>query len=354
MMRVRFLRLGATVLALLALGAVSCGGDDDEGASPSPSAPIGVEGDVETQKFGPPDAEFTMDGDTKVFELTAAPLTIRPREDGQEVEAWGYNGQVPGPTIRVHTGDKFRLVFNNELPEHSTIHPHGLIVPNAMDGVGGLTQDPVLPGDSFTYEYTIPDTAGTFMYHAHMNDLMQVRMGLYGAFIVEGDDEPKFDQERIVLLSDTEGEFMINGRSFPDTEAWEVEPGQHIRARLINISSVASHPMHLHGHFMRIIARDGTLVSNAGQALVENTIGMDVGQTADVEVVMDNGPGTWIFHCHVLNHVMGPEPESADITKANGGMVIAIQYVDEGATRNAAPPPTARQLIERGGAFVHH
>ncbi len=343
------------LLALVGLAAASCddGGEKESQAAPSASTPIGVQGDVETEKFGPPELPFTMDGDTKVFELTAAPTNWRPRQDLPEVEAWAYNGQVPGPTIRVLAGDKFRLVFRNDLPEHSSIHWHGLIVPNNMDGVGGLTQDPVNPGQSFTYEFTIPTTPGTFMYHAHMNDLMQVRMGLYGAFIVEGEGEPKFDQDRIVLLSDLGGEFMVNGGSFPDTEAWEVESGQHVRVRLINISSVASHPMHFHGHFMRLIARDGTLISNGGQVLVENTISMDPGQTADVEVVMNSDPGTWIFHCHVLNHVMGPEPESADVTKANGGMVIAVAYGDGSSSRSeGAAPATARQLIEQAGAAV--
>lgn len=349
-MRLRMNGLLLLLLPLAAFAVISCGDDGKEasGAAGQGAAPIGVRGDVETEKFGPPDLPFTMDGGTKVFELTAAPLTWRPRADLPEVEAWGYNGQVPGPTIRVHAGDKFRLVFKNGLPEHSSIHWHGVIVPNSMDGVGGLTQDPVNPGESFTYEFTIPDTPGTFMYHAHMNDLMQVRMGLYGAFIVGGEDEPKFDQDRIVLLSDLEGHYLINGRSFPDTEAWEVKPGQHLRVRLINISSVASHPMHFHGHFMRVIGRDGTLVSNSGQVLVENTISMDPGQTADVEVVTDSDPGVWIFHCHVLSHVMGPEPESADVTKANGGMVIAMQYTEEeGARERGGSPLTARQLIEQ-------
>jgi len=335
-MRIKLLVLFAVVVATVGLVSLfKAGGSAPQEAllttaesappalAPAPSGGVRA---VARDVYGPKDLEYRMEGDTKVFELTAAPVDweVQP---GKTVKAWGYNGQLPGPTIRVTEGDHVRIIVHNRLPEHHTVHWHGLLVPNAMDGVGGLSQRAIMPGEDFTYEFIIPSTPGTFMYHSHMDDLEQVRKGLYGAFIVlPKTPDVVYDQERLVLLSDIEGNYLVNGKSFPGTEAWEVKHGQTVLIRLINISALEGHPMHLHGHFMQLIAQDGVPLGAASHTL--NTVWMAPGTTADAVAVMNADGGTWLFHCHILSHVMGPDPKSDDITKANAGMVVPIKYID--------------------------
>ncbi|MHB8376317.1 MAG: multicopper oxidase family protein [Dehalococcoidia bacterium] len=286
-----------------------------------------------TERFGPKDAQVTIeDGNVKVVHLTSSRFMWQFRTDQAPVEVWGYNNQIPGPTLRFKAGDRVRIYYKNELAEASSVHWHGLVVPNSMDGVAPLTQPPVMPGETFVYEFTIPNTPGTFMYHAHMNDMEQVSMGLSGAFIVDPRDggTGRYTQDRIVLLNNIQGHYLINGKEFPDVDPWLVKTGDLIRVRMINISPIEAHPMHFHGHFTKEIARDGTsLPDGASGARVENTVLVAPGQTVDVEVRMNApGKGAWIFHCHVLSHVMGPNPKSLNIAEANGGMVIPVVYTD--------------------------
>jgi FtsP/CotA-like multicopper oxidase with cupredoxin domain len=287
---------------------------------------------ADTQIFGPKEAEITIeDGDWKTVHLTASKFMWQFRDDQPPVEVWGYNEQIPGPTIRLRAGDKLRLYFRNDLDEASSVHWHGLVVPNSMDGIGGLTQPPVLPGETFVYEFQIPSTPGTFMYHAHMNDMEQVAMGLSGAFIVESKDggDGKYTQDRIMLLNNIQGHYLVNGKEFPNIDPWLVKTGDLLRVRMINISPIELHPMHLHGHFTKEIARDGTDFSNSNEARVENTVLIAPGQTEDVEVRMNApGKGAWIWHCHILSHVMGPDGKSLKLAEANGGMLIPIVYTD--------------------------
>jgi FtsP/CotA-like multicopper oxidase with cupredoxin domain len=284
-----------------------------------------------TEKYGPPDAEVTEEGDWKAVHLTASKFEWQFRDDQEPVEVWGYNEQIPGPTLRFREGDKLRVYFRNDLDEASSVHWHGLIVPYSMDGVGLLQQPPVMPGETFVYEFTVPSTPGTFMYHAHMNDMEQVSMGLSGAFIVEPRDggDGRYDQDRIVLLNNIAGHYLINGKEFPNVDPWIARKGDLLRVRMINISPIEIHPMHFHGHFTKEVAKDGTDLSNTNEARVENTVLVAPGQTIDVEVRMNApGKGVWIFHCHVLSHVMGPDGKSLNIALANGGMVIPVVYED--------------------------
>jgi FtsP/CotA-like multicopper oxidase with cupredoxin domain len=286
-----------------------------------------------TQYFGPKPAEVTIeDGDVKTVHLTASKFQWQFRDDQPPVEVWGYNNQLPGPTLRFNAGDKVRIYFRNELDEASSIHWHGLVVPNSMDGVGLLTMPPVMPGETFVYEYTIPNTPGTFMYHAHMDDLQQVSKGLYGAFIVDPRDggDGKYDQDHIMLLSNVGGHYLINGKEFPNVDPYLVKKGDLLRVRMINISFSEGHPMHFHGHFVKEIARDGTQEQNTNaNPNVENTVWIAPGQTIDVEVKMNApGKGAWIWHCHNLAHVMGPDGKSLNLAKANGGMVVPVVYTD--------------------------
>jgi FtsP/CotA-like multicopper oxidase with cupredoxin domain len=284
-----------------------------------------------TERFGPPEAEVTQEGEWKAVHLTASKFEWQFRTDQEPVEVWGYNEQIPGPTLHFREGDKVRIYFRNDLDEPSSIHWHGLIVPYSMDGIGGLTQPPVYPGETFVYEIEIPSTPGTFMYHAHMNDMEQVGMGLSGAFVVDPRDggDGRYDQDRIMLLNNIEGHYLVNGKEFPNIDPYVVRKGDLIRVRMINISPIEIHPMHFHGHFTKEVAKDGTDLSNTGDGRVENTVLLAPGQTVDVEVRMNApGKGVWLFHCHVLSHVMGPDGRSTNIALANGGMVVPVVYED--------------------------
>jgi FtsP/CotA-like multicopper oxidase with cupredoxin domain len=287
---------------------------------------------ADTQIFGPKEADVTIeDGDWKTVHLTASKFMWQFRDDQPPVEVWGYNQQIPGPTLRFKPGDKLRIYLRNDLDEATSLHYHGLVVPNSMDGVGLLNQPPIMPGETFVYEFTIPNTPGTFMYHAHMNDLEQVSMGLSGAFIVEPRDggDGKYTQDRIMLLNNIQGHYLINGKEFPNIDPWLVKKGDLLRVRMINISPIEVHPMHFHGHFTKEIARDGTDFSSSNEARVENTVLLAPGQTEDVEVRMNApGKGAWIWHCHILSHVMGPDGKSLNLALANGGMIIPIVYTD--------------------------
>lgn len=307
------------VLGLIGMSAVAC-----EEASGTASA--------ETQIFGPKEAEVTIeDGNVKAVHLTSSKFMWKFRDDQEPVEVWGYNEQIPGPTLRFKPGDKVRIYYHNNLDQASSVHWHGLIIPNSMDGVGLLTQPAVMPGETFVYEFTIPNTPGTFAYHTHMNDLEQMSKGLTGAFVVDPRDRSgkTYDQDRIVFLNNIEGHYLINGKEFPNTDPWMVRKGDEVRVRMINMSAIEGHPMHFHGHFMREISRDGTDVPDGQQARVENTVWIAPGQTIDVAVKMNApGKGVWVFHCHILSHVMGPDGTSLNIAEANGGMLVPIVYED--------------------------
>ncbi len=284
-----------------------------------------------TERFGPAEAEVTAEGEWKAVHLTASKFEWQFRDDQEPVEVWGYNEQIPGPTLHFREGDKMRVYFTNNLDEASSIHWHGLIVPYSMDGIGGLTQPPVMPGETFVYEIEIPSTPGTFMYHAHMNDMEQVSMGLSGAFIVDPRDggDGRYDQDHVMLLNNIAGHYLINGKEFPNIDPWIVTKGELLRVRMINISPIEIHPMHFHGHFTKEVAKDGTDLGRSEDGRVENTVLVAPGQTIDVEVRMNApGKGVWVFHCHVLSHVMGPDGTSLNIALANGGMVIPVVYED--------------------------
>ncbi len=240
-----------------------------------------------------------MDGDTKVFDVTADEIKweVSP---GDTREAMAYNGQVPGPQIRVRVGDRLRVVLHNKLEESTAIHFHGLNVPNSVDGVAGLTQPLVKPGKSYTYDFNAPNT-GSHMYHSHMNGATQIPMGLLGAFIVDGDDEPDVDIDQAIVLNDGPLGFTINGKGFPATQPIAAKPGQRIRLRYMN-EGLQGHPMHLHGMEQLVIAKDGWELSQSYRA---DTIWVAPGERYDV--IVEARAGLWAFHCHILSHAEGPE-----------------------------------------------
>ena len=234
----------------------------------------------------------------KVFELTAAEIQWETAPD-QFVAALAYNGQVPGPQIRVTEGDRVKVVLKNQLKQSTAIHFHGLELPNDQDGVPFITQPPVKPGETYTYEFTVPN-AGSHMYHSHHNSAYQVGLGLLGAFIVEPKNkaqEPKVDHDVVFILNDGAHGYTFNGKSFPGTEPIVAKLGEKVRIRYMN-EGMMIHPMHLHGMHQTVIAKDGWPLSNPWKC---DTLNIAPGERWDVVVNCTN-PGTWAFHCHILPH----------------------------------------------------
>ena len=256
---------------------------------------------------------YTTDGDVKVFELTCTEGKWEVTPD-QPVDAMMYNGIVPGPEIRVTEGDKLRVICHNQMASQSTsIHFHGLILPNEMDGVPYLTQDPIKPGASFTYEFTARNP-GSHMYHSHHNSAEQVTRGLMGALVIEPKDmsaEPKVDADYTLVLNDSGIGLTLNGKGFPYTQPIIAKLGETIRIRYMN-EGLMIHPMHLHGLPQTIIAKDGWPVPQPYKA---DTVNVAPGERYDVTVVCDE-PGVWAFHCHILIH--------AESSHGMFGMVTAV------------------------------
>ncbi|HTR77817.1 MAG TPA: copper oxidase [Gemmatimonadaceae bacterium] len=240
----------------------------------------------------------TMVSGVKQFSLTAKKIQweVLP---GQFMEAWAYNDQVPGPQIRVREGDRVRVILNNQLPESTVIHFHGLEVPNAVDGVSFITQPPVKPGDSYTYEFTVPNS-GSHMYHSHHDSAKQVGLGLLGAFIVEPKvprDIEAVDIDHVMVINDGPHGYTFNGKSFPATEPIVAKVGQTLRIRFMN-EGMMIHPMHLHGMHMTLIDKDGWPLPAPWRC---DTLNVAPGERWDAIVHCTN-PGTWAFHCHILMH----------------------------------------------------
>jgi FtsP/CotA-like multicopper oxidase with cupredoxin domain len=234
----------------------------------------------------------------KVFEITASKIQWET-EPGKLVEAWAYNGQVPGPQIRVKEGDRVRVILHNQLPESTAVHFHGLELPVEMDGVPFITQPPVKPGQSFTYDFVVPN-AGSHMYHSHHNAAKQVGLGLLGAFIVEPKEKTQHDNvdvDAVMILNDGAHGYTLNGKSFPATQPIVAKLGQKLRIRYMN-EGMMIHPMHLHGMHMTVIAKDGWTQPAPWKC---DTLNIAPGERWDVIVNCTN-PGTWAFHCHILPH----------------------------------------------------
>ena len=255
-----------------------------------------------------------MDGNVKCFDLTASVIQWET-EPGKIVEAWAYNGQVPGPQLRVKEGDRVRVTIRNELPESTAIHFHGLELPVELDGVPFITQPPVRPGEDYVYEFTAPvGNAGSHMYHSHHNAAKQVAFGLLGAFIVEPRRPraiEKVDVDYTMILNDGAHGYTLNGKGFPATEPIVAKLGQKVRIRFMN-EGMMIHPMHLHGMHMTVIDKDGWAQPAPWKC---DTINVAPGERWDV-VVNCNNPGTWAFHCHVLPH--------AETEHGMFGMVTAL------------------------------
>jgi FtsP/CotA-like multicopper oxidase with cupredoxin domain/plastocyanin len=251
----------------------------------------------------------TMQGGRKVFELTVSRVRWEATT-GTVVDAMAFNGQVPGPQITVHPGDRVRLFVRNQMDQPFALHMHGLTVPNAMDGVPFITQDPVMPGMSFRYDFTVRDPPGMYVYHSHFNSAEQVGSGLYGALIVAPDRgwssvygvDP--DVESTLFLGDGPLGFTLNGKGFPSTLPIIADRGDWVLVHMANDGELL-HPMHLHGFHFQVVGVDGFPLSQQNRYMAD-TLVVAPGQRYDL-LVHATQPGVWAFHCHILSHVEGPE-----------------------------------------------
>ena len=264
----------------------------------------------ETDTYGNQPFEPTMDGNVKVFDLTVEEIQWEVAK-GQFVDAMAFNGQVPGPEIRVSEGDRVRFVVQNQMTEPFVLHFHGLTVPNSEDGVPYITQPPVMPGEYWTYEFTIKDPPGMYVYHSHFNSAEQVGKGLYGSLIVEpsgGDWAPAYgaqpDVEYTMFVGDGALGYNLNGKSFPATQPLVADEGDWVLIHMANDGSLL-HPMHLHGFHFMVVGEDGYPLSKQNRYLAD-TLVIAPGSRFDIMVKADY-PGAWAFHCHILPHAEGPE-----------------------------------------------
>ena len=260
---------------------------------------------------------WRMNNGWKEFHLVAEPVR-RQLAPGMTANLWGYNGQSPGPTIECVEGDKVRIFVTNRLPEHTTIHWHGILLPSGMDGVGGLTQPQIPVGKTFVYEFEMKKS-GTFMYHPHADEMVQMAMGMMG-FIVVHPKDPKFlrvDRDFVFLMAAYDVEpgaatpkvaemtdfnlWTWNSRVFPGIDHLAVRKGDRVRIRIGNLT-MTNHPIHLHGYDFEVTGTDGGWVPK-GARWPEVTTDVAVGQMRAIEFTADV-PGDWAFHCHKSHHTM--------------------------------------------------
>jgi len=259
---------------------------------------------------------FVMKGGVKEFHLVAEPVK-REFAPGMVVNAWGYNGLTPGPTIEAVEGDRVRMLVTNKLPEHTSIHWHGIFLPSGMDGVAGLNQPHIGPGETYAYEFTLRQH-GTHMYHPHADEMVQMAMGMMGFFVIHPrEPERRVDRDFCIfphmwfiepgtMTPNTAvmldfNIFTFNSRAFPGTDALVCKRGDRVRIRLANLS-MTDHPIHIHGHRFWVVETDGGQIPQTGW-WPETTLNIMPGTTRAVEFVAEY-PGDWALHCHKNHHVM--------------------------------------------------
>jgi FtsP/CotA-like multicopper oxidase with cupredoxin domain len=258
-----------------------------------------------------------MDNGVKVFHLTAAPVK-REFAPGMVVNCWGYNGSTPGPTIEAVEGDRVRILVTNKLPEHTTIHWHGIFTPNGMDGVGGLTQPLIQPGETYVYEFTLRQN-GTFMYHPHGDEMVQMALGMMGMFVIhpKTPENPRIDRDYCILLHNfavhagtarPDPSIMVefnmwsfNSRVFPGTDPLVARVGDRVRIRIANLS-MWNHPIHVHGTAFEVTGTDSGWIPPSARYR-ETTMLVPVGNIRVGEFIAQE-PGDWALHCHMSHHTM--------------------------------------------------
>ena len=313
-------------------------------------------------------------GGVKVFHLVANAFE-HEFAPGLRTHCWGFNGNTPGPTIEVTEGDHCRFYVTNRLPGPTTVHWHGVFLPNGMDGVGGLTQKPIMPGQTFRYEFPFT-RPGTFMYHPHQSEMTEIALGMVGMIVVHPRHRPRgrpvwdyalmlqewkvrAGQRRPDPLAMSDFNVLtINGKAFPATEPVVAERGDLLRLRLGNLGPMEHHPIHLHGHAFRVVETDGGQVSPSAQRL-ETTVLVPVGSVRVVELVAER-PGDWALHCHMTHHMMNQMGhDAANLVGVDlAGVDPEIQkvvpgYMSMGPGRTMAGmkmPVPANSIPMKGGA----
>ena len=247
----------------------------------------------------------------------AGAFTGRDRRAAMVVNCWGYNGQTPGPTIEAVEGDRVRILVTNRLAAPTAVHWHGILLPNGMDGVAGLTQPAIKPGETFAYEFTLRQH-GTYMYHPHADEAVQMALGMMGFFVIHPRRRARRIDRDFCLFAhewyvepgsytpnpnamDDFNIFTFNSRAFPGTAPLIVKLGDRVRLRFANVS-MDSHPLHIHGHRMWHTETDGGQIAEVAWR-PETTINVPPGTTRTLEFVADN-PGDWPLHCHKTHHAM--------------------------------------------------
>jgi manganese oxidase len=256
-----------------------------------------------------------VDG-VKIFHLVAQEVT-HEFAPGLKAKLWGFNGQVHGPTIEAVEGDRIRIYVTNRLPEATSVHWHGIILPNGMDGVSGLNQKSISPGKTFKYEYPLVQY-GTYMYHSHFDGMTQMALGAMGVFVIHPrrPSEPPPNRDFAIILSEWNikpgtyrpdprasefNTFTFNAKVFPATEPLVARLGDRVRIRLVNLSAADHHTIHLHGHSFWEAQTDGGVIPTSAR-WPEATVLVPVGQSRTMEFVADN-PGDWAFHCQMTHHL---------------------------------------------------
>jgi FtsP/CotA-like multicopper oxidase with cupredoxin domain len=258
-----------------------------------------------------------VDG-VKVFHLVAEEVE-HELAPGLKAQCWGYNGAVHGPVIELVERDRVRIYVTNRLPAPTTVHWHALLLPNGMDGVGGLTQKTIAPGETYKYEFTVRQH-GTAMYHPHHDEMTQMALGMTGMIVIHPrtPETPRVDRDFVLLLHEWRikpgtrrpdpnemvefNMLTINGRAFPGTDPLVARTGERVRIRFGNLSAMDHHPIHLHGYQFQVTETDGGRIPKSAQQ-PETTVLVPVGSTRTIELVAD-APGDWAMHCHMTHHIM--------------------------------------------------
>lgn len=317
----------------------------------------------------------------KVFHLVAEPFEWE-LATGLKVHAWGYNGSFPGPLLELAKGDLVRIYVTNNLPAPTTVHWHGVILPCGMDGVSGLTQPAIPPGETFLYEFVFPDS-GTFMYHSHHDTMTQEGMGLVGMIVVhdrEPDKAKRPNRDFAILLHEwfvsvgtarpnplEESGFNIltmNGKVMPATEPLLAKTGDRVWIRFGNLSAMSHHPIHLHGYAFKTIGTGGGWAPDPSLVTPEATVLVPVGTAKVIEFVADN-PGDWIFHCHMTHHMMNQMghqfPNMLDVKMKDleqkirklipGFMAMGMTGMEDMVRMGMAIPPNSIPMLGYYGQF---
>ena len=291
-----------------------------ERVDPKPTLPPGQPGKDYTPVITPNSFSLPwkiVDG-VKVFHLIAEPVE-HEFAPGLQAHCWGYNGHVHGPTIEAVEGDRVRIYVTNRLPAGTSVHWHGILLPNGMDGVAGLTQKIIQRGETFKYEFTLRQH-GTQMYHSHHDEMTQMALGTVGPFVIHPRNPkgPRPDRDFVFMTHEWQlivgtrrpnpnqmtdfNIFTFNAKAFPATEPMVAKLGDRVRIRLINLGAMSHHPIHLHGYQFQVAETDGGQIPESARQ-VETSVLTAVGQSRTFDLVAD-APGDWPMHCHMTHHVM--------------------------------------------------